>query len=87
MRLVRRDVDDRVPRVVRDRRQLRVAIAQAVLHVRRQRCIRPSAVKARDVVPGPAQRVDDMATQELRAAENEDLHRGGRSTREHKNGY
>ena len=67
-------VDDRVERASLERGQVAVAVAAQLLDVREQLGPRLAAVEERHVVAAFERRVDDVAAEELRSAENEDAH-------------
>ena len=71
---VARDVEAGVPAAAVEGAEASVAIADHVLDLREDPGVRPTAVEERQLVAGSERRFDERPADELRAAENEDLH-------------
>ena len=67
-------VDHGVPAAAAERLEATVAVSEQVLGVRKQPGVRPAAMEQRDVMAARARRLDQVAPQEQRSAEEEEAH-------------
>ena len=72
---VGRGIDRRVPSPLGESREIAIAVAKTVLQVIEKLRVGPAPVKEGHLITLGDQRINDVATDELRAADYENLHR------------